>query len=664
MSASCCGNSDVKPSAGWVGLLTNVQSLLTILCGLALVGTLVTGNHWVAYAGVLFGSYFALASAWSSLRERSIDVNFLMVLAAVGAVAVDRPEDATALLFLFSLSSTLESFAMAKTRSAIEGLVRLRPSQAVRVRAGVDEIVPVEALEVGDEIRIPAFESVPTDGTVVTGESQVDQSAMTGESIPVEKKAGDSVLAGTQNMEGSLLVAVTAKVGDSTLDRIVDLVQDAQENKASGERISQWFGQRYTFFVLAVFAISLAVRSLLMHEVFNTALLTSLTLLVALSPCALVISTPASTLSALTWAARQGILIRGGSFIESSGRINTVVLDKTGTLTEGKPRLHEICLCSHAHSTVGGGPCVDQDHCWRGGSQMPAQALGFLRAAAAAEQYSTHPIADAIVEAARAWKVDVPEAVDQRVAAGLGVSAVVDGKRVSIGRMAFIEKQVQPTEDFIRHTRELQARGMTVALMAFGDDLAALGFQDSPREGAAKLIQSLRAHGADEILMLTGDNEETARAVAAEVGIDRFHAGLMPDEKTATVASLVDQGRSVMMVGDGVNDAPALARATVGVAMGGLGSDIALNSADVVLMRDRLESIPDLMRLGRRTNGVILANLLFATGVIAVLTVSSLFAKLPLPLAVVGHEGSTVIVILNGLRLLGGPKGARAPRSV
>ncbi|HWA82708.1 MAG TPA: HAD-IC family P-type ATPase, partial [Fimbriimonadaceae bacterium] len=336
-------------ASGWSGLLTNVQSILTALCALALTIALITDNHLVAYASVGFGSYFALNSAWQSLKERSIDVNFLMVFAAIGAVAVGHPEDAAALLFLFSLSSTLESIAMAKTRSAIEGLVRLRPSQAVRIRDGIDERVPVEALELGDEIRIPPFESIPTDGEVVSGETQVDQSSMTGESIPVPKSQGDPVLAGTQNLEGSVVVAVRARVGDSALDKIVSLVQDAQENKASGERISQWFGQKYTFLVVGAFLVSLGIRALIMQTPFNEALLTSLTLLVALSPCALVISTPASTLSALTWAARNGILVRGGSFIESAGRVDTVVLDKTGTLTEGKPRLHEICLCSHAH---------------------------------------------------------------------------------------------------------------------------------------------------------------------------------------------------------------------------------------------------------------------------------------------------------------------------
>lgn len=642
-------------ASGWLSLMGNVQSILTGLCGVGLVIALITDIHLIAYASVVLGSYFALKSAWNSLRERSIDVNFLMVFAAIGAVAVGHPEDAAALLFLFSLSSTLESIAMAKTRSAIEGLVKLRPTQAVRIRNGVDERVPVESLEIGDEIRVPPFESIPVDGEVLAGESQVDQSAMTGESIPVPKEPGDPLLAGTQNLEGSLVVTVRARVGDSTLDKIVGLVQDAQENKASGERISQWFGQTYTFFVVGAFVLSLLIRILFLHTDANVALMMSLTLLVALSPCALVISTPASTLSALTWAARHGILVRGGSFIESAGRVDTVVLDKTGTLTEGKPKLHEICLCAHTHAHVGA-PCMEEEQCWRGGPEMSPEALMFLRAAAAAEQYSAHPIAEAILGAARHWKVDVPEAVDQRVVAGLGVVANVDGKRVVIGQLRFLRQQMSPPEEFIEHIKELQLRGLTVALVAVDEQLAALGFQDSSRPDARQVIDELHALGVRRVEMFTGDTEETARAVAQDVGVDAFSAGMMPDQKTEGIAKLVDQGSTVMMVGDGVNDAPSLARATVGVAMGGLGSDIALNSADVVLMHDRLGRIPEVIKLGRRANGIIMANLVFATGVIVTLTVCSLFFKLPLPIAVVGHEGSTVVVILNGLRLLRGPK--------
>ncbi|MFQ3668524.1 MAG: HAD-IC family P-type ATPase, partial [Fimbriimonadaceae bacterium] len=324
--------------------MRDLQVVLTGLCAVFLVLSFFVEGSWAAYASVVFGSYFALKEAWGSLRERSLDVNFLMVFAAVGSVALGHPVEAAVLLFLFSLSSTLESFAMSRTKAAIESLIQLRPDTAIRLTDDSDERVPVAELKLGDRVRIVPYDQVPVDGTILEGRSNIDEATMTGESTPVEKEPGDKVLAGTQNLEGMLVVSVTATVGDTALEKIVDLVRDAQENKASGERISQWFGQRYTLFVLGAFAVSLAIRLALGQEM-QPALFAALTLLVALSPCALVISTPASTLSALAWAARNGMLIRGGEFIETAGRIDTIAMDKTGTLTLGQPRLVDMCLC-------------------------------------------------------------------------------------------------------------------------------------------------------------------------------------------------------------------------------------------------------------------------------------------------------------------------------
>ena len=390
--------------------------MLTALCG-ALLGL---GFFWphsaIPYLSVLAGSFFALTTAWESLRAREVDVNLLMVLAAVGAVAVGQPLDAAALLFLFSLSSTLEALAMGRTKRAIEALVKLRPDEAIRIGAAGDERVPVEQLAIGDLVRIPPFESIPVDGLVTAGESSVDQSSMTGESVPVAKASGDRLLAGTRNLDGGLTMHVESVVGDSTLDKIVRLVEQAQDHKASGERISAWFGQRYTFFVLAAFAASFGVR-LALKIAPGAAFYESLTLLVALSPCALVISTPASTLSALAFAARNGILVRGGEFIERAGQIDTIMLDKTGTVTSGRPKLVEVCLCStvptHAHHTPG--ECVEEDACWHGSGSLSSEATAILSAAAALEQYASHPIAEAVVAAARSNDVDVPEVHNLRV---------------------------------------------------------------------------------------------------------------------------------------------------------------------------------------------------------------------------------------------------------
>lgn len=636
-----------------IAFLRTIPGALTALCGISLLISFLPGLGGVAYVAVAFGSYGAIRAAYDSIRARQVDVNLLMVLAAVGAIAVGRAGDAGVLLFLFSLSGALEEMAMARTRNAIEGLVRLRPSEAIRIVAGREERVPVEALALGDRVRIAPFEAIPVDGWVREGSSSIDASAMTGESREVSVALGDRLLAGTRNLSGSFVMEVGSTVGDSTLDKIVTLVQDAQDNKASGERISEWFGQRYTFFVLFAFAASLLIR-LRMGETAGAAFYQSLTLLVALSPCALVISIPASTLSALAFAARRGILVRGGEFIELAGTIDTLTLDKTGTLTAGKPRLVEICVCAPVGVATSGG-CTDEGACWRGESAMSEEAREFLIAAASIEAHSAHPVAAAVIAAAEANGVQGLPVLDERAVPGLGVAGKVNGQEVRVGQLRFLRDEgVTTPAEFVEHALELERRGLTVALIAYGDRLAALGFADVPRPEAPAFLAEAKRAGITEVVMITGDTQETAASVASKLGITQVRAALLPAQKTEVIGELVQRGRRVMMVGDGVNDAPALAQATIGVAMGGLGSDIAMNAADVVLMHDRLDRIPLLIRLGRRANGVIRANLLLASGVIITLTAFSLANRLPLPLAVLGHEGSTVLVILNGLRLLKG----------
>lgn len=641
------------------------QTLLTATCGISLVLSWFLPYAWLPYAAVAAGAPFALTAGWQALQKRELDVNVLMILAAAGAILLGHPSEAAVLLFLFSLSNTLEAYALGRTKSAIEGLMKLRPSQAILVCDGRDTPIPVDQLKVGDVVRVLGFEQIPVDGVVESGATSVDEAAMTGESVPVPKAVGDRVLSGTQNLDGMITLSVTAAVGDTTLEKIVSLVQDAQENKASGERISAWFGQRYTLFVIFATIVSTAIR-LLVGQPSNEALYASLTLLVALSPCAIVISSPATTLSALSWAARNGMLVRGGEFIESSGRVQFIAMDKTGTLTLGKPVLHEICVCNEVPVAVGSGSalCISEDACWSLGEVLSDQARTVLRAAAAGEQYSTHPIAAAIVSAAVENGIEVPEATEQKSHSGLGVSAVIDGHPLRIGQRRFFEQADERLPaDFAFHAEELQRKGMTVAIMEYQGTFSALGLKDGPRPEALTVLDELRGPLGLEIAMLTGDTIQTAEAVAAELKITKVKAGLMPADKERIIGEIVDSGKSLMMVGDGINDAPSLARATTGVAMGGLGSDIALNAADVVLMQDRLDRLPQLIRLGRKTNRVIRANLVFAGGVIAMLSIGSLIfglawpdkQNLALPLAVVGHEGSTVLVILNGLRLLHGP---------
>lgn len=636
------------------------QSVLTALCGLSLVLCYVPGLSVFGYISVAFGSVFAMRSAWASIRDREMDVNILMVLAALGAIVIGHADDAAALLFLFSLSSTLEVYAMARTKSAIEGLVKLRPDSATLITTDGERVVPLAEIRSGNLLRVLAFNGFPADGIVTEGRSHANMSIMTGESEPVSVEVGSKVLAGTENQEGMLIMKVTAQPGDSTLDKVVALVEDAQQKKASGEKIGAWFGKGYTWFVLIAFACSLLIRVAL-GATWGASLGASITLLVALSPCALVIATPATTLSALTWAARHGILVRGGEFIERAGMINVVAMDKTGTLTLGKPRLHEICLCTHTVLATGeDGLCKDSDSCWSGQGEISADAKQILRYAAAAEQYSTHPLAMAVVDGALEHGLDVPEATAQTVVPARGVEATVDSVRVKVGQLKFFtEHGAELPHGFIDHVHEIQHQGMTVAIVSAGNKFAALGIRDGIRTESKATIRQLKTLGVEEIIMLTGDTPQTAEAIAAEAGLTKFHASLMPQDKTDLIQKQVDAGKNVMMVGDGVNDGPSLAMASVGVAMGGVGSDVALNAADVVLMRDNLSQIPELISLGKRTNRIVIGNLYFAGGMIVTLTALSFTGKLPLPIAVLGHEGSTVLVILNGLRLLGGPTAIR-----
>lgn len=609
------------------------------MCGVTMLIAWFPSVRWIAYFSILFGAWFALKSAWTSLRDKEFDVNLLMVLAAIGAVVVGHPEDAAVLLFLFSLSSTLEEFALGKTKSAIAALVRLRPQRAIRVVDGVRTEVAVEDLQIGDLVQVNPFDRLPTDGEIVTGSSSIDASAMTGESAPVPVLVGDEVMGGTQNLEGTLMIRVSRQVGNSALDRIVGLVQDAQENKASGERISQWFGQRYTILVLVAFALSWVVR-LAFGQGMQSSFYSSLILLVGMSPCALVISVPASTLSALAHAARRGILVRGGEFIEKAASVDYVVVDKTGTLTKGKPMLMSAMVES-------GGSAFE----WEPGKATDGvgEILGVV---AGAESFSTHPLASALVRAVSNSEIEVRNSGEMRTIPGKGLVAEVEGQSVWVGNDRLISEQgFEVSSALESFSEERKAMGQTTVYAAGNGFMCIFAFADEIREEAQAVLADLKSLGVNEIIMLTGDKLETAQAVAAHVGVTEVAASLLPEDKVARVRELTSKG-SVMMVGDGVNDAPSLALATIGVAMGGLGSDVALEAADVVLSHDKLERIPELIRLGRRTRTVIYTNLVFAGAVILVLTFGSFLFDLPLPVAVVAHEGSTLIVILNGLRLL------------
>jgi Cd2+/Zn2+-exporting ATPase len=606
---------------------------------------LFTGRDELAWLAIAFGSVEAFRSAFDSFRSKRLDINTLMILAGAGAVAIRHYNDAATLLMLFSLSNTLEAFALGRTAREMEALIKLRPKTALRLRSGVVEEVPVEDLQAGDLVQVHAYSQVPADGVLVEGSTSFDESAMTGESVPVDKAPGDAALAGTQNLDGSITIRVTAAHNASSIDRVIEMVKEARANKAHSERISLWFGQTYTVAVVAAAAISFLIRYLLQPHDPGAAFYSSLTLLVALSPCALVISTPAAVLSALAFAARHGILVRGGATLEAAGRVTAVAFDKTGTLTLGQFELVEVALMD--------GKLLK----WRAGTPVPMPISDALRLAAAVESRSTHPLAEAIAGFATAQGWEVPPVSDVRIAGGLGVTGTVSGKKVTVGRQAmFADGECEPCDEIAAEVERMRASGQTVALMGSDGMMCAIGLRDTLRRSAREMLVGLREVGVHRVALLTGDSLPAATAVASELGIAEVHAGLMPGEKTTLLMGIRAESGPVMMLGDGVNDAPALALADIGVAMGGLGSDVAIASADAVIVQDRLDRVPLLVRLGKACSRVVRQNLTVSALSIGTLTALSLIGVLPLNLAVVGHEGTTVVVILNGLRLLGGAR--------
>lgn len=599
------------------------------------------------------GGYFGTVEGLQALRERSLDVNILMVVAALGAVSIGEWLEGGLLLFLFSLSGTLEEYAMGRTQSAIRSLMELRPDEATLLRNGKEVKIPVESLRVGDQVIIRPGERISADGVVVEGESAVDESPITGESIAVEKHPRQEVYAGTINGSGALSVRVTKLAEESTLSKIIELVAEAQIERAPTQRFIDEFGDKYAFAVIAS-AISMAtIPPLVLGWSFDTAFYRAMTLLVVASPCALVISTPASILSAIANAARNGTLFKGGAHLENAARVEVVAFDKTGTLTTGRPQVTDVIPFNRSAETGGA-----------------VKAL--LTLAASVEQHSEHPLAQAIVASAEDKGLKLEPASDLQAFPGQGVQAQLNGSLVRIGNRQLFRDNGLWSEGIAQSVEELEAAGKTVMLVgtqnrepgsttesAHSQDTGAwtpqglIAVADTVRSAAREVIQALRALGVQRIVMITGDNRRVAHAIGGQLGIDEIHAELLPEDKVAVVRELKDKYGDIAVVGDGVNDAPALATASLGIAMGAAGTDVALETADVVLMADDLTRLPYAIGLGRHARRVVKQNVAFAVGVIAVLIATTLVRGLPLPLGVVGHEGSTLIVVTNGLRPLG-----------
>jgi len=604
----------------------------------------------VAFAA---GGYAGLIGAWEQARRGKFDVDFLMLAAALGAALIGEWTEGALLLFLFTLSGALETFAMGRTRKAIEALGKLRPETAlVRRSDGVEEEVPVEQLLPGDVVLVKPGDRLPVDGLVIGGSSSVDQSTITGESVPVSKFPGEHVFAGTINGSGALAVKMTRPASESTLSRVIALVADAREDATPTQQFIDRFSQPYTYTVIGATVLAIVAPLFWMEEPFGVTLYRAMTLLVVASPCALIISTPASALSAIAAAARYGVLFKGGAYLELLGKTDAVVFDKTGTLTMGRTvvtNLHP--LTNHT-------------------------AENLLRMAASAETLSEHHIAKAVIEKARMLGLQLEKPIGFTAIPGEGITAQfarpAHTETIYIGNDRLFLNHAMELSPAIRMIgAALQRQGKTVMLVVrrsrVEDTLGAdrdwevmgyIAVADVLRTEAAESVRRLRASGIQRVAMMTGDNPAAAAYIARQAGIDEVYANLLPEQKLELVKKLREQ-HTVAMIGDGVNDAPALATAQVGIAMGAGGTDVALETADVVLMSSDLGRLPFTLQLSRKANQIIRQNVIFSIGVIVLLVLSTILAPivwpgflLPLPLGVVGHEGSTLIVVLNGLRML------------
>ncbi|PWI12289.1 cadmium-translocating P-type ATPase [Streptomyces sp. NWU339] len=615
------------PEAWWA-----LAALVLFL--LALPVHLLDGPAWLW--GTLFAATY-ITGGWEpgweglkALKDKTLDVDLLMVVAALGAAAIGQVLDGALLIVIFATSGALEAVATARTADSVRGLLDLAPTIATRLLPdGTEETVATEHLAVGDTILVRPGERVGADGQVLDGASDVDQATITGEPLPVAKQAGDEVFAGTVNGTGALHVRVDRDPSDSVIARIVTMVEEASETKAPTQLFIEKIEQRYSIGMvlatLAVFGVPLAFG-----DTLDSALLRAMTFMIVASPCAVVLSTMPPLLSAIANAGRRGVLAKSAVVMERLGQIDTVALDKTGTLTEGTPYVTDL---------------------------RPLSASGLdettlLALAASAEHPSEHPLARAVVAAARERGLALSDVEDFTSTPGQGVTATIAGHTVQVGApVRLLPADADPAHPKV--VAELEEAGRTaVVVLRDGVPVGVLGVADRLRPDAAATVAALTRLTGRTPILLTGDNERAAKHLAAEVGITEVRAGLLPQDKVADVKKWEAQGRRVLVVGDGVNDAPALAAAYSGIAMGKAGSDLALETADAVVVRDELATIPSVVQLSRTARRLVIQNLVIAGAFIAVLVAWDLIGTLPLPLGVAGHEGSTVIVGLNGLRLL------------
>ena len=609
------------------------EAITTVLCGAFVVAGAFARAHVSIYVssalfliGYVVGGYRqAIEGITKLVKERALDVDLLMVVAAIGAATIGYWFDGALLIFIFALSGTLEGYASARTQRDIASLMALHPDHALVVRDGVEALVPVDALVIGDLVVVKPGERVATDGVVVEGHSAVNEASITGESAAIDKTAGDEVFAGTINGHGGLRVKVSKLAGETVIARIIELVEQAQERRPRSQLFIERFESWYANVVVVGAILFVVIPTTLLGWTFADALYRSMVFLVVASPCALAASMMPTLLSALSSGARNGVLFKGSTFIEALGHVHAVAFDKTGTLTQGHPSVDEVVA----------GP--------------GEEAAALLAKAAAVESMSEHPIGSAIVAEARRRGLTITEPTEFQSVIGIGAHAHVAGERWQVGKPALFGVV---SEELTAARTRLEAEGRTVVLV--GDDRARglIALRDTLRAHARETVLALRRMGVQHVVIITGDSSATAQAVASAVGADEVHAGLLPADKVRIVEQLLATYGRVAVVGDGVNDAPALATATVGIAMGRSGTDVALETADVVLMTDDVSRIPFAVELGRRALRVVKQNIVVALSVILVLVTGDVLGWITLPAGVVGHEGSTLLVTLSGLRLL------------
>ncbi|MDB9447025.1 heavy metal translocating P-type ATPase [Anabaena sp. CS-542/02] len=618
------------------------DTLAAVFCGMFLfVGWLALSVDWLGWAllflpaAYVIGGYDSAREGLTTLiKEQELDVDLLMIVAALGAAGLGlwRGEyyliiDGGILILIFAISGALEGYAMRRTEKSIRGLMSLTPDTARVLLGGEPEMLPITQLKVGDEIIVKPGELIPTDGIIISGYSSLNQAAITGESLPIEKSVGDEVFAGTLNGFGALHLRVHKPPSSSLIQRVIRLVEQAQTEAPPSQQFIEQFERIYARVVVVGGVLLVFLPPLIWGWSWEVTIYRALTFLVVASPCALMAAIMPTLLSGIANGARQGILFKNGAQLEKIGKVRAIAFDKTGTLTTGNLQVYGVIS--------------------RGEYSEPE----VLKIAAALESCSEHPIGKAIVEAAgTGWECGV----DVQAIPGQGIVGFVNHQQVFVGNTAFIREYVdQSPEELQTWAQSQENQGKTVVWVAQAQQIiGAIAIADLIRPEAVSMITRLRKLGVEQIVMITGDNQRTADSVAQTVGIDQVYAELLPEDKLNVIRQLQQEYQTVAMVGDGINDAPALAQASVGIAMGIAGSDVALETADIVLMADKLEKLATAIELGRRSHSIVKQNIVIALGFIILLLIGNFLGNINLPIGVIGHEGSTVLVTLSGLRLL------------